>query len=729
MVSPTNAIGGRGFPKWFLPAVGLLAAILYAWSMLLPWAPPPPNTNLDGSWQMLMQQAPRQSWQFGKEVVFTYGPLGWLAVLQYHAIDPANYLPVLAAQAFLVFWATLAVAWISWRITPHPVGRLLAAAIAVLVYVEMGLVNREVTLVVLVWSFTLLSFFRQAAKPQTSSPGSSEDNAFSGEDPAGGKPCRWFPTLVELGLIVALGLASLYKFVFLALSLAAVGGVSAHALWQRKIPWQLPAWLGALLGLWCATGQSLSSFWPYLQNSLEISRGYASSMQLPCSDLIVGIFYLEAAAIIGGQLWAQGELPWKTAVFSAGTMALILILLLKSVLVRADFWHLTTVLYTLPLLTLLSCCAFWPGTWPRRRMAPLGMALALMASFTVLYELHTRSRTHFSYLGVAERRHQVQAALKVLGGGADYARTYRETMDRAGETLRHTPRNLTVDLYPFETGLVMAAGCRYRPRPVIQSYKAYTPRLAALNARHLRSNRAADLVYFQVQAIDGQFPPLSDGPSWPELFTRYDLHPTLDPAECGGYLPLLRAKNPRSWKLELLAEREVPHEQSVDVPDAAQGPIWAEILFRPNWPGTLTTLLCREPTMELRVERGPDSRQYRLIRGMAEAGFLLSPVVEEPIQFAWVASTPWSDPAWRRFLSRQSVRRITLLPHGKSAFQVPVRIRFYRLHFEPWINKRLAFPADNLALGGAGRASAGKHHPPGTSAGAKLLVLHGPIEE
>jgi hypothetical protein len=689
----------RHLPK-YTPTVGFIAAVVYAWLMLLPWAPPLPNTQLDGSWQLVMQEAPRQPWQFGKDIVFTYGPLGWLAVLQYHAIDPSNYPWVMAIQAFLVFMATAAITKIAWWSTTHPIGRWAIAAFAILVYVEMDLLMREITLPVLVWALVLVSFF-----PHRRSVGNALRGIPKMPTLSTGTPQRVFPTganssmipkawpqmLMEVGLIVALGLMSLYKFVFFAMALTAVGGVSVYTLIQRKFPWQLPAYLGVVLALWLVLGQQLSSIGPYLQTSFEISQGYASAMQEPCPDLVAGLFYAVAALIVAGSIAAGKGASWKTTTLIAATMALVLILLVKSVLVRADFWHLSLAVYVLPLLALLSFCACWPNTLLKRRMVTLAIALGLSTGLARDLDRQAQNKLNYTHFSWADRWNQVRSAMHVLRGDSDYASAYRATLKTAGETLKQTPKDLTVDLYPFESGLVVAAGCRYQPRPVFQSYLIHTAKLAALNAEYLRGDRAAELVYFKTDAIDGQFPALSDGPSWPELMARYDLHPTLDPSQCGGYLPLLRSEKPRRRKLALIVERDALPGQAVDVPDASAGPVWAEIVIRPNWQGKLLAGLWREPIVEMRVEQGKKVGQYRLVRGMAEAGFLLSPVVEKPIEFARVASTPWNDPAWQDFLRRQSVRRITLLPRKESAFQTPMQIRFYRLNFDPWLNKRMAF--------------------------------------
>ena len=58
---------------------------------------------------------------------------------------------------------------------------------------------------------------------------------------------------------------------------------------------------------------------------------------------------------------------------------------------------------------------------------------------------------------------------------------------------------------------------------MIQSYAAFTPELADLNAAYLRSSHAPDNVFFECAPIDDHYPSLDDGLSWPVLLTRYDI--------------------------------------------------------------------------------------------------------------------------------------------------------------------------------------------------------------
>ncbi len=79
------------------------------------------------------------------------------------------------------------------------------------------------------------------------------------------------------------------------------------------------------------------------------------------------------------------------------------------------------------------------------------------------------------------------------------------------------------DLYPVDQAVIIANTTRWDPRPVFQSYAAYTPFLAELNAAHLAGPSRPQTLLFRVAAIDGRFPALDDGPSWLSILSSYRL--------------------------------------------------------------------------------------------------------------------------------------------------------------------------------------------------------------
>src|SRR5581483_7881701 len=193
----------------------------------------------------------------------------------------------------------------------------------------------------------------------------------------------------------------------------------------------------------------------------------------------------------------------------------------------------------------------------------------------------------------------------------------------------------TVDLYPWQQLAVFAHGMAYDPRPIFQSYSAYTPELAAMNADFLRSKRAPENVLFSIAPIDERYPAEDDGPSWLELLTRYDPAGTVVFAKSFDSLILTRSETPRRWQKDLLQDTVAAFGSPIKVPSAKDGPMWMEMEIDRTLTGKVVSELYKPPELAMQVTFA-DGRThvFRLIPGMARAGVLISPFIGDAKSFA-----------------------------------------------------------------------------------------------
>src|SRR5262249_9336523 len=117
--------------------------------------------------------------------------------------------------------------------------------------------------------------------------------------------------------------------------------------------------------------------------------------------------------------------------------------------------------------------------------------------------------TNFFTLVAAPLRSIPQTAMEARNA-IFYDRERRQEFDEYQRSLR-TQDGLpeltgTVDSYSFNQSAVLVHGWNYRPRPIFQSYTAYTETLAKLNAEFLKGDKAPDYILFEIAPIDGRFP-------------------------------------------------------------------------------------------------------------------------------------------------------------------------------------------------------------------------------
>jgi hypothetical protein len=215
----------------------------------------------------------------------------------------------------------------------------------------------------------------------------------------------------------------------------------------------------------------------------------------------------------------------------------------------------------------------------------------------------------------------------------------RNEFAKANETIQKglpLPRLTgTVDVYPWELSTVFAHRYTWSPRPVIQSYAAFTPELEALNADHLSSQNAPQHVFFAVQAIDNRLPSLEDAGSWSMLLQQYRIE-----GFDGNWIHFQRI----GAKLDPL-DHEQPIEQLVTkigsdakVPQG-RGPIWAQIRLQETLMGKAVDRLFKLPAIAISLTLADGTTVHkRYIPVMGQRGFLISPFIPDTKSFGRFAT-------------------------------------------------------------------------------------------
>jgi hypothetical protein len=236
------------------------------------------------------------------------------------------------------------------------------------------------------------------------------------------------------------------------------------------------------------------------------------------------------------------------------------------------------------------------------------------------------------------------------------------------------------DIYPHDLAALIASGNPWAPRPVPQSYSAYTPALASLNAAHLQGPQAPAQVVFRIGPIDGRYPSLEDGPSWPTLLSHYALA-----QQDSRYLYLHQRALPLLRQQTLLLQALEPTGGAVALPGGA-AVLYAQVDLQPTLWGRLLSLLYKSEPLWLAVDlANGQSHRYRLVAGMARAGFVLSPLLQSNADFVRLAGAAGSG-AGTGATSGATPNRVLRLRIGPAAgtslwWQGSYTLRLWSLDF------------------------------------------------
>jgi len=626
--------------------VAITFAVVYVLSRFIPAAAERDYAvcdDVDNSWAMALHAGFIQHLQFGTDIVFTYSPWGFLA---------RGYLPETHWLAVFI-WSALALVlmYAGWQFARsfgcRPVWVWLWL-ILLSAFATLPLGNDiDTRLLLFVTLFLLLHFFTEKT------------------------------AAAKALLVVALGCLSLVKFTGLVEISFLMCLVSADNLFRRRrFPWAVPLWLASLLGFWFLAGQRLETIGPFLGNSFRVAAGYTEAMMLPGNAPVLSLL---GFLVIGLALWLLAAwVMWlrlrRWALLPLLGLGLILFIAFKLGYVRHDQHQVNSAVALLVLVTLLLPLA-WRESKLLRLAAAGQLAVALLFGAYIFHSWPPAA-------GLASQLAGTFRLSNLLAPVATACTGYLESDQQnefAGLAAKSPlpPLRGGADLYSYGQIALFAHGLSYQPRPVIQSYSAYTPALAQMNAAWLRSGRSAPNLLFAIQPLDGRFASLDDGLSWPELLTRYEINPAAGSSD--PYLLLQRRPAPRGYRLDPLTNTAARFGSSLAIPDLTMGPVWAEVEIRPTVAGKIISAFYKPPVLSLTVttrDHGPG--HYRIVPGMAQAGFLLSPVVTDNRAFATLYDSGWSTnlAGWE---AQSMMIEAGTKSRSTICYNSTYQVRFYRL--------------------------------------------------
>jgi hypothetical protein len=580
-------------PDWIFRVLGFLAMVAIAFCL-----PLFPSMELDASWRMALGRFFMEGRQFGKEIVFTYGPLGFAMGKTYWGDHWGLLIGWHAVQA-VVF--TAMVYWHAYRLTGY------SRLFFFLFFFLFGLTYQDA----MHQTFMLLAGMELIRRC--------------------GSPWRWSSAAL-LGLLTIL---SLVKFTNLLLGFFLVLLAGGLELWKdrRLASLRVPGlFLGLFLLGWMLCGQNLANLPAYFRSSWEISQGYQDAMGLasPSGQLYRGLAVL---ALLLGYLLVNLVTHADRVRGVALTLGALAHLYLnwKHGFIRAD-GHQIGFYYAG--LTLAVSAPLLLEDAPRLRrlkqslLAAAGL-LTLVSSDLVLPGLVRGA------LGSAQDKvnlHVYFAAGQAYDRAVYEGRMTAESNNVDLRRIRSTVGQASVDVLGFEQAVALYNKFNYQPRPVFQGYSAYTPYLSRLNYDYFASDRAPEFVLFKLQTIDGRLATMDDPHALRLLTQRY----TYLFSEQGFALWQRKPGPFDAAAFEPKPIRSTGHRfgEEIRLTNVSDQNIWVEIDYRFSLLGKLRRFLFRPVLVQLRItdDKGVES-VHRLPQPIGRSGFMLSPVINDILDF------------------------------------------------------------------------------------------------
>lgn len=590
-----------------------------------------PASSLDQCWIYALNQAIAQGIYFGRDVIFTFGPYASVYTHSYHPGTVwITIIGTILIDSLFVSCFTWLVKGARWRwplivvcILTMPVLTQDAFLLSVPLLVGLVLVKLQIV------------------------GGKEQFNKTS--------------TRVLIGLAFAcLGLLPLIKGTLL-LSTAGICFLCAAFLFSNRL--RLPALVClltpvvAMIVFWAALGQPLRALPVFVSNLKYIISGYSEAMVREGPHWQFIPFALGVAVVLL-TVALKKELSTSQRGFLLLSYTFFLFLGFKAGFVRHDIFHfpeamncVTLACLFLPLLNTDAGLSFNGWRLPVVALiatlltytAPWQKAMAVEARIVdpslVQYDGQPPFQTlrHFKDdVGILRWLKAIAVTQPFRFLPWDFKFTsWPQEFERAKVAINDASKldfimPGTTDVYSYEQSGLIAKGYNWAPRPVLQSYSAYTPELIRLDEQHLRHAQAPDNLLFRLETVDNRFPSLDDGMSWPAMLDNYSV---AGAAHDWVHLVKKQRSSTAASRYIFLAKTDAALGAEVPLPSAS-GPIFAEIIEKPSAVGKLASLVYKQPILRLKVSlRNGKQSTYRVHSNMMQTGFFISPLITSNADF------------------------------------------------------------------------------------------------
>jgi hypothetical protein len=655
------------------------------------------DSQLDKSWCLFYHYTFRSGIQFGRDLLFEYGPWGFCLNSYY---VPKTFSWALLARGVIAagIFAGL------WRLAKNLGMYAIFGAIWIITVVLWGNLR---------WEQDGL-FFLMCLLPILIIATDKEEQPL----------LRWEIIVLAAGM----AMAALCKFSFMMLGVGTIGLVSLYQIMRlRRAPVLAMFYIGWLLLGWVAAAQSIFNLPRYVISSWELARGYSIAMSEIGPDFFMIPVFLVISAFITILLtsifWRRDRVMGAIVFIATGVT---LFFCFKEGYTRQDGHE-----YTATSGLASVACMMLPIAWrsSTRAWQRWGSVLLMAASIWCLTQTYHRMfGLEFGSSSLSRETDLIESGWAnggrwIIGGGhiAAFDAIYNQDQDkiRVANPLPHVTGK--VDVVGDFQAAAIAAGMDLKEQPVFQSYAASDRRLQEANRRALIETDAAENLLFQNTPIDYRYPSLDGSVSWPQLLSSYEITDFTH-----DVLVMRRRSQPERWSLRSLGTVECHLNQDVTVPNMGDAPIWANIDIKPTFAGMLESTLFRATEVYLKVLTTDDKKySFRVIPDMMSSGFLLSPLVQTTRDFAEFATIANNGPSLLPRIKQFSI----VLPHtshGSIWFHAAIKVHFSRLD----VPRQQVIRIPTLAIAANLSEMARSNTPPlqdalfYTSDGARALYSH-----
>ncbi len=340
----------------------------------------------------------------------------------------------------------------------------------------------------------------------------------------------------------------------------------------------------------------------YMHSGFEIVSGYNDAMHFPNANpdsfTLVGLLAFLLIVVLFFNLAGKGKKPWlRIAVvfFLSGTAFFVMY---KQGFVRADSGHLHDFFIFVPLLML--CVPDVYRNFPRKWViVPLLLALYVPYHFTLVTAKGTLDINNR-----LSKKDYINRCVNFSSMSGMFA--FQQNNSPIPPEMRSKIKNKTVDVFPWNIQLLLENNLKYSPRPVFQSYSAYTAYLEDLNFAHYNNvNTAPEFVIYDYFTIDNRYALFDEPKLSLALYKNYMVAGVYD---FQGRQLILLQKKPDFVPIKLVKGRQYT-VNNAPIPVAPD--VFYQLEVSENWKGKAVSVLHHSPVVIIGITKTDGTSEFR----------------------------------------------------------------------------------------------------------------------
>jgi len=420
--------------------------------------------------------------------------------------------------------------------------------------------------------------------------------------------------------------------------------------------------ISPFLIIYFVSGMLNVSISEYIKYALEIVSGYNEIMY---SNRAFGdrkLFALIILLIGFGLLFYKTFKEGKKEIFKNGFILFLfsvsIYVLFKQSFVRADESHMKEFYYC---SILIIFCIYDFHINQKNKVAIGLLAASCIISCVFVKKLDPNS---FDFPGKFSKKGYLEgfqsftptSGVKLFPNESQYP---NHILNRIGKN--------TVDAYPWNTQVLLENRLNFSPRPVFQSYTAYTAALEEKNFEFYNSDKAPQYVVYEFEGIDNRYP-LFDEPKLNLILTKN--YTCVDTMSSGGRPVLLLEKKANTKKISFVKSAE--YAMYMDSPLIPKEGVYYQVFLYRNLLGDFMSIVDHGPDIALSiVTKTGNTRKYKTSNKLLESGLFSSQFIPDTNGFKSLINGENKE--------ENQIRGYYFEPESKSYFKDKVRVIEYKI--------------------------------------------------